>query len=272
MQPINVTFDSNVWEEIVVNQEYPFVQIKNLIIENKINPHFCAFALSLESIQRQARLDFFERGHQPKMERLDTTVGNDGTIEQVIGISPDYSSYPESHPKLVDKALKAKDLGFTVLEMTNLGIPRRMDILNQIKHFHDEDDSKFLDYCEKLAECNEFITRINCGYCDYSLLKLRYNIGGLCKLSLTTENFSRKDLEDKVIKAIAEWSDGESLSAHYASGNDFFCSNDQGKSAGRTSIFYKENLKKLLDKFCIKVLTSDQLLDKISNLEELKNV
>ncbi|PZO52400.1 MAG: hypothetical protein DCF16_09445 [Alphaproteobacteria bacterium] len=38
--------------------------------------------------------------------------------------------------------------------------------------------------------------------------------------------------EAAIGKAVAEWADGDALASHIASGADFFCTEDQGKSAG----------------------------------------
>jgi hypothetical protein len=60
--------------------------------------------------------------------------------------------------------------------------------------------------------------------------------------------------ERQYANAVAEWADGESLSAHYAYGCDVFCTNDRGKSAGSGSIFHLNNLPKLKEHFGIVVL------------------
>jgi hypothetical protein len=35
---------------------------------------------------------------------------------------------------------------------------------------------------------------------------------------------------------VSEWADGDAVAAHIAYGNDIFCTQDQGKSAGGPSI------------------------------------
>ena len=65
--------------------------------------------------------------------------------------------------------------------------------------------------------------------------------------------------DNQYADAVAEWADGESLSAHYAYGCDVFCTNDQSRNAGRKSIFYPSNLLRLKERFKIVVLSSDEL-------------
>ena len=60
----------------------------------------------------------------------------------------------------------------------------------------------------------------------------------------------------KFPKAIAEWVDGEALSAHYAAGNDFFCTDDKAGDAGTGSIFHDQNRTRLQKKFGIKIISS----------------
>jgi hypothetical protein len=57
--PMKVTFDSNVWEPLVVEpSEYP--AIRERILSGVIAPYMTEISLSLESIQKSARQRFFE--------------------------------------------------------------------------------------------------------------------------------------------------------------------------------------------------------------------
>ena len=56
---MNVTFDSNVWEKVIDEDDHPFSKIKHKIRTGEILPYICEIALSLEAIQRKLRAKFF---------------------------------------------------------------------------------------------------------------------------------------------------------------------------------------------------------------------
>ena len=90
---------------------------------------------------------------------------------------------------------------------------------------------------------------LGCGRAAYDQFKARSNDGQ----TIPHEQWR------KFSEAIAEWVDGEALSAHYAAGNDFFCTNDKAGSAGARSIFRNKNKAQLEDMFGIKIISSCEL-------------
>ena len=84
----------------------------------------------------------------------------------------------------------------------------------------------------------------------YDQFKAQFNLAGSGGQPVPDEQ------KKKFGEAIAEWVDGEALSAHYASGNDYFCTDDKAKNAGTASIFHKQNKTRLIEKFGIKIISS----------------
>jgi hypothetical protein len=128
---------------------------------------------------------------------------------------------------------------------------------------HIEHIDDFWDYADKLSELSNFIVDMRCGSHEFFELKNTHGLQGY-SIPRILKNVDDKE-QKRFSKAIAEWVDGEALSAHYAYGNDVFCSDDNARSAGRSSIFSKDNLDKLRDKYNLQVMTTNQLLDKCSN-------
>jgi hypothetical protein len=62
-----------------------------------------------------------------------------------------------------------------------------------------------------------------------------------------------------VQKAIAEWSDGDSVAAHISYGIDFFCTLDFAVGARDTSVFSPRNRAILENKYGIRFVTPEQL-------------
>jgi len=68
------------------------------------------------------------------------------------------------------------------------------------------------------------------------------------------------DSETKnIAKAMAEWADGESVAAHIAYKNDYFCTRDLAKKAGQQSIFSATNRQWLENDYNLKFVTPTEL-------------
>jgi hypothetical protein len=243
---VKVTFDSNVWEPLVTElSEYP--AIRERILSGAISPYVTEISLSLESIQKSARQRFFET-YRPSFTWSAESVSGGG-IEGTVSLGPDTASHPGLAPKLSQKLLRARELGFKVIRMTKIGTVRSPEIPRDMLLTVESYDA-YWDYAERLSNCSKFITNMGCGYHDYKIIKQTWQPGSA----------------EKLAAAIAEWVDGDAVAAHYAFGADGFCTNDRARKAGSKSIFYPDNLAKLKSQFAIVVLTRDDLLKSLLGL------
>ena len=240
---MKITFDSNVWERVINEEEHHLVKINNKIREGKIQAYICEIALGLEAIQKKKRAEFF--GNYKPRTTVEDLPPENGQLGMLFCIEPDTEQHPGIHPKQRDKLLKARDLGFKVLRMTNLGTVRTQEIPDDM-YVRQDDIEEFWRYAELLANCSDFITGLGCGQAAYNQFK--EVVSGGQKIP--------SEQEGKVSKAIAEWVDGESLSAHYAAGNGFFCTDDKAGNSGTGSIFHVENRTQLEKAFGIKIISS----------------
>ena len=242
---MNITFDTNVWEPMVEEEKPHLVEIKNAIRDGKIHAYICEITLNLEAIQKVKRAEFFEN-YKPRTTVEDLPPEN-GKLGMRISISPNTELHPGIHPKQWDKLLKAHDLGFQVLRMTNFGTVRTEDIPDDM--YVQQEDEEFLEYIELLGNCNDFIVELGCGRATYDPYKARSNDGQ----AIPDEQWR------KFAEAIVEWVDGEALSAHYAVGNDYFCTDDKARKAGTGSIFHNQNRTQLEKAFGIEIISSCKL-------------
>jgi hypothetical protein len=236
---VKVTFDSNVWGWLVSEpSKYP--RINEKILNGAVSPYITEIALSLESIQRAARQKFFKE-YTPSFTSTMESV-EDGRIHGKFQFGPNTASHPGLAPILSDNLLRARTLGFKVIRMTNFGTVRSAEIPKEMLLTVESWD-EYWAYAERLSDCSEFITSLGCGYHDYKNMKL------------APPPASPNDLA----KAVAEWVDGDSLSAHYAFGADVFCTNDRGVKAGARSVFYSDNLAKVKSRFGIVVHSPEEI-------------
>lgn len=244
---MNITFDSNVWEAIIDEKKHRHVEIKNKIRDGKIQAYICEISLDLEAIQKKERAEFF--GNYEPSVTVEHLPPENGKFRMQISVSPNTELHPSLPTQQRDKLLKARALGFRVLRMTNFGTVRTEDIPDDMYVEHD-DIEEFWRYAELLKNCNDFITELGCGRAAYDQFRAQFNLVGSGGQPVPDEQ------KKKFSKAIAEWVDGEALSAHYASGNDFFCTDDKAKKAGIVSIFHDQNKTRLIEKFGIKIISS----------------
>jgi hypothetical protein len=241
LTPIKVTFDSNVWEPLVVEpSQYPALREK--ILSGAISPYMTEISVSLESIQKSKRQEFF-RSYMPSTGWTPESVGPGGEIHAKFTFGPNTASHPGLHTNLSNKLLKAQELGFKVIRMTNWGTVRSPEIPKAMLLSVESHDA-YWAYADRLSTCSQFITSLGCGYHDYGMIKQTRQPGS----------------PDKLAVAIAEWVDGDALAAHYAFGANVFCTNDRARGAGSKSIFYSDNLAKLKERFRIVVLGPEELL------------
>ena len=244
---MDITFDTNVWEKVVNEEEHHLVEIKNKILDGKIQAYICEITLSLEAIRKTKRAEFF--GNYEPSTTVEDLPPENGKLGMRVGLAPNTELHPGLPPQQCRKLLKARYLGFRVLRMTNIGTVRTKDIPDDMYVKHD-DMQKFWRYAELLKDCNDFITELGCGRASYDQFKAQFNLVGTGGQPVPDEQ------KKKFWEAIAEWVDGEALSAHYAAGNDFFCTDDKAGNAGTGSIFHNQNSTRLIKKFGIKIISS----------------
>ena len=123
---MNITFDTNVWEPVVNEEKHHLIEIKNKILNGKIQAYICEIALDLEAIQRKERAEFF--GNYEPSITVEHLPPENGKFRMQFCIAPNTDLHPGIHEKQWDKLLKARDLGFRVLRMTTAGTVRTKEI------------------------------------------------------------------------------------------------------------------------------------------------
>lgn len=260
---MKITFDSNVWEYIVIsdnNNNDDFWKLKQLILSKKIQAFICEIAISLESIRKNERANIW-KSYEPsiKFKSLGTSKNEDGVtmFHNSICFSPDTEKHPSLHPTLINRLELAKKLGFKVLCMTNFGTIRTSEIPKSMK-IKFKDTKAYWDYAGRASRCGKYILELKAGQNDYNVFKEKYNIKGG---NVSRAMFEIPETEEKKFSsAIAEWSDGDSIGAHYAFMNDVFCTLDSAKNSGEKSVFSAKNRAKLKEDLGINILSIEQIL------------
>lgn len=147
---------------------------------------------------------------------------------------------------------KAMALSFKVLRCPRIGAPKYLPIPKE-SYLSDSDIVKRQKTF--LNDCLPYITSLGCGIHQLKEIGLehlpRYWQGGFRSIETTEEK--------RIWRAVAEWADGDSIAAHIAYGNDFYCTGDRAKNAGSRSIFHSSNVEKLEARYRIRIVTQQEL-------------
>ncbi|GAF68909.1 unnamed protein product, partial [marine sediment metagenome] len=207
---------------------------------------------TLEAIQKADRRKFFTE-YCPDV-KTSVTDGEDGTIKLSFSIGPDPSALSGNNPYLAKHLQDALELGFKLMRC-----PRVSGIVNpDLKHewFINLDDGTH-EMANKFGAISRKIKSRGCGISDMKQIGSRYAppnshwIEGL-KIAPDSENVA-------IIKAVAEWADGDSVAAHFAHDNAYFCTRDKAIGAGVSSILSENNREWLKSSYGIKFVNPKEL-------------
>lgn len=243
---LTITFDSNVWENIVDpskrHEDEIYIKIYDAIHSNKIEPFFFEGLAILETIPKDKRKNYignFKPSYKIQIE--DEVVTQQGTLPY------DLSDYLKNNLPL------ALELGFKFIRIPRNGLPS----VDQ-KYMSTLGDANMKERQDRSFECAHFIeNELGAGY---QYLKNTLNMTG--NQHLIHKTYSDEVLSDKKFAiGVAEWVDGDALSAHYGYGIKYFCTNDNARGAGSNSVFSIENRRKLKDKFGINIISPIKLIE-----------
>lgn len=247
---ISVTFDSNVWESIVDdtkrNNSPVHQKIYDLINNNEITPYFFEGIVSLETIQKENRKVHIG-GFKPT---ISIQVGDEEPRVSEGTPPPELSEYLKIN---IPKAIK---MGFKFIRTPRIGghgIDASADYVAKDINYPLE------ERLNRIFEVARFIESLwaGKGKLDNDIKQNHGN--GMVEKTKNDTNLTNKQFA----KDVAEWVDGDAIAAHYGYGIDYFCTNDKAGGAGANSIFSAANLTQVSQKYGIKVVSPNELLNLI---------
>lgn len=254
---IKVMFDSNVWQKVVCPEDYTddpqygeLCKVHEKIKNGDIEPYISETVFTLENVQKKQRKEKF--GNMGSLIRTKFEV-KDGRIHMGIemGANPDDDVSLNDNPKLKMYAEKALILGFRIVRGPRIGMFECKELDNKLYHV-----PNFNEYNERLGEVCGKIEAHGAGKAQLETLVCVNK--GTCiseKIKAAPEDDTKK-----IAKAIAEWADGDSVAMCIALGCDYFCSRDQARGAGASSVMSGTNLAWLESDYGFKVVGIDALV------------
>jgi hypothetical protein len=267
---MKVTFDSNVWQQIVRPDLFPMDQrhaeisvIREAIKKKKLFGFISDTVAGLEAIKKVDRANYLS-SQRLKTNFEETESSTDGSIAMKMTLGPDNSQHPGLTPVLRDRISDALKLGFKFLKFPRLGQPMPAELL-QTNVYVSLSDVELGEKHDRQFAVEREIQARNVGFAVIKKISERIELRtpekGLAwfeYLSMASDEAEQNEIK----KAVAEWADGDSLASHIGYENDFFCTEDVGKSSG-LSIFDANNRNWAEVNYGVRFVTIVELADEI---------
>jgi hypothetical protein len=257
---LNITFDSNVFPGVVNPDKHlnePSISSFRIINLSIKNEHIKGFlpetSFTLDAIQKVDRHEFFKT-FRPDFIFREPVQGN--SMELSISIYPDTTSHPGNNQYLDADLNDALQLGFKILPCIRIGWFKNPDLRND--WFVNFTETSILSNYQEIA--GEVMSKIEDNLCGiYHLKKIAEKHKRGTEHWIDILKKVPESEEKAMIKAFAECGDGDAIAFHIASGNDYFCTRDQGKNAGQSSVMSTKNRNWLERDYGIKFISPEDL-------------
>ncbi|MDD5670063.1 MAG: hypothetical protein PHN49_00310 [Candidatus Omnitrophica bacterium] len=244
MTIIRVTFDSNVWRKVASPTNFPkekniaiYKNINLLIKNNRILPCLPETIFTLEAIKRTDRRTW---------------------LESYLNSKP--NAHPGNTPQLSSHLQDALKLGFKLLRQPRNAGAKNPAMLEE--SFLSDTEISQSERQKLFFESLEQIELIGCGMHHIKNIGKEYSHGKQWLQGIKNAPANR---EDDIIKAIAEWADGDSVAAHIAYKNKYFCTEDKGRNEKITSVLSKTGKELFASKYGIIFVTPTELNELFKN-------
>ena len=272
-QPLRVMFDTNTYRHIINcsadndNSACVYKRLNRMIRRGQIDAFLSETLFTIEAVRKNDRLSFMA-GQRPQVKTSITAQGNEIKMNILLGPDENHKVNFDGTGPLKDYFEKALQLGFKIIRL-----PRCAGILNaEIKdeqRYRIKDSEQFHAFNNKAGEVARLIESRGAGEAHIQQILSKYD-------PITTDFYKKFDLLfsdvnslpkqqrdteiQKVAKAIAELSDGDSVACSIGLNCDAFCTNDRAVAAGQNSIFSANNVSLLKNDYGFNKLTPTELV------------
>lgn len=252
-----VTFDSNAWRAAANPVRFPnnpeyasFLKINVALKSGAIQGVLCETVFTLEGIARADRKKFLA-SYQPRAKATEVELP-DGAIKLGgVSLGPDKSAHPGNNSYLSSHLADALGLGFKLLRCPRVAGAQNVDLKDEWFH------STSHEYANKFGVVGRRLERSGAGIALIKAIGKKYtSSAGLWLDGIAVAPASE---DASIAKAVAEWADADSVAAHVANGNAFFCTNDIAVGAGTVSTFSAPNRQWLEADYGVKFVTPTEL-------------
>jgi hypothetical protein len=257
---MRITFDTNTFDKASRPTIYPqnpelqeMIVVHEALKRGDIQGFLSDTALTLEGITNDQRATVF--GSTQTRSSLTQTAEDTFTIT----ITPEQVDRAPLHPKQGERFIEAFSLGIRLLGAPRIGMPRAEE------QFYAVEDAAMLG--ERLNRFFKLVREIEArglGSSRAQGIAARFAGRESAQGPWFRALGAASDIHEtrEVARAVAEWADGDSVAAHYAYGNNIFCTLDGGKAEtrrGEPAVLDVSNRAWLTEEFGIQFSTLGEL-------------
>ncbi len=261
----SVTFDTNTLEMVARPEKHPrdplqsdYFKVRNALKTGKLKGHFSQTLITLEGIENDDRVNVLGG---TRIESQTQSTGKN-TIAISLIVQQDRNPIHQIHSHRIQAA---RGIGMRALRG-----PARMgdgfSVKDDDSSFYEPDESlqQLIERREKANEVDAAITARGVGRAIAQSLGLKFSArDGVAEWWLQGLKRVRDVNERRAVnRAISEWADAESIASHIGYEIDFFCTHDQGRSAGAASILAPDNRAWLTSTYGVAFVTLSELIQK----------
>ena len=258
---LRVTFDTNTFDKVVRPNVYArdpnhadFVAVHEALKRGDILGFISETIITFEGIGKDQRASVFGTTEL----RSRTEQVSDDTF--VITMTPEQAARPPVHPKQAERFVAAFDLGFRLL----MGAPRIGKPSVEGDFYVSETPEALTQRLDRCVSILRAIEARGVGFSRAEALAEHWADRAAPNEPWYRVLGTARDIGEKreVARAIAEWSDADSIGAHYAYANDLFCTFDEAAAEGRrgdAAVLDAENRQWLSSNFGIRFASRGDL-------------
>jgi hypothetical protein len=187
-----------------------------------------------------------------------THIAEEGPETIHVNLRPEQARRSPLHRKQAERFGAALALGMKFLGAPRTGMPR-VEVLDTDPYVR-ETEEELTKRLDRYFELARVIEGKGLGSAQAKRLAQRLANAETMPAPWFKALGAARDIHEtrQVARAIAEWSDGDSIAAHYGYGNDFFCTGDEARP-GHASILEAANRAWLMADFGVHFCTIREL-------------
>ena len=261
---MHITFDTNTFDKAsrpaiyTKDSEYQGMVVVHEALEcGNIQGFISDTAITLEGITNDRRAAVFAstQTHSAFAQTSDDTFS--------ITITPVQVDRLLIHPKQAERFIEAFRMGIRLLGAPRIGMPRAEEQFYAV-----EDETKLGERLNRFFELARKIEARGLGSSRAEGIAARFTGSETARGPWFAALGAARDIHEtrEVARAVAEWADGDSVAAHYAYGNDIFCTLDGGKAEtrrGEPAVLDASNRAWLTAEFGIQFATLSELAQRL---------
>ena len=258
--PLTVTLDSNALAAVVSPETSQggwgpaAASVRSSIQDGRVRAFFSETHITLEGIQAKSRADTLGK------TRLVSGSTSTSPRQITLTIAMEHFRAPLDR-RFAERVREARALGIwplrTAMRMCWYHLPSE-DLYQPAGGI-----GELVQCMEKVNTLSNEIAKRGVGYARAVELGMRFaDQSNPNRPTLWTTGLKVAE-PNEVRRAIAEWSDGDGIAAHYGFGVQLFCTQDEGKSSGK-SVLDAENRQWLTEEYGIEFVTLAELARRVT--------